>query len=252
MKQTLIQQIARMCVIGILFVVALPIPSEAAEKIVLVSSEDTKDSFYGRWFDLIYTEVFRQLGYEFQYRGYPGGRAPVMAEKGYVDGEIHRAASYEKTAKNLLKVPESSFSVPYVAYAVKPGIVLNGWESLKNTNYIVEYRRGAKVPETVLPAVVKTEKLSDITKVEQGLKKLVMGRTDIYVDQEAVVTETLRKLDAVEFAPLYPAGIMSTTDSYVYLHKKHTELIPKIAEVLKAMKQEGLIDRYRKIALEEQ
>ena len=181
MKDISLQQMVRMCIIVVLIVAVLPCPNEAAEKIVLVSSQDTKESFYGRWLNLIYTEVFRRLGYEFQYEGYPGARAPVMAESGDVDGEIHRAADYEKTVKNLLKVDEPSFSFQIIAYAVKPGIVLNGWESLKNTDYLVEYRRGSKVPETALTAVVKPEKLSAITTTEQGLKKLITGRTDIYV-----------------------------------------------------------------------
>jgi hypothetical protein len=237
-----------MCIILMLLVAALPRPSGAAVKIVLISSQDTKDSFYGRWLDLIYTEVFRRLGYGFQYKGYPGGRAPVMAEKGEVDGEIHRGGDYDKIAKNLIKVNEPSFSLSYAAYAVKPGIVLNGWGSLQNTDYTVEYRRGAKVAETGLSAIVKPGKLSHIATPEQGLKKLILGRTDIYVDQEAVVTETLRKLAP---SSVYQAGIMYTGNSHVYLHKRHATLAPKIAAVLKEMKREGLIKQYKQIALEQ-
>ncbi len=237
-----------------LVLAALPCPSVAAEKIVLVSSKDTKTSFYGRWLDLIYAEVFRRLGYEFQYDGYPGGRAPIMAENGEVDGEIHRGVEYEKVTKNLLRVPEPSISASYMAYTVSSGIVLNGWESLKNTSYTVEYRRGAKVPEAALPSVVNAEKLSDITTAEQGFKKLITGRIDIYIEQEAVALETLQKLDPTEFniKSVYIAGIMYSGESYVYLHKKHTNLLPKIADTLKVMKREGVIERYKEVALKAQ
>lgn len=254
MKRITGQQMVGICILVVLLVAASPYPSAAAEKIVLVSSEDTKASFYGRWLDLIYTEVFRRLGYEFQYDGYPGGRAPIMAEDGEVDGEIHRGLEYEKTTKNLLRVPEPSILITYMAYAVTPGIVLNGWDSLKNTSYTVEYRRGAKIPETALPAVIDAEKLSDITTAEQGLKKLITGRIDIYIEQEAVALETLKELDATEFntKSVYAAGIMFTGESYVYLHKKHADLLPKIADTLKIMKQEGVIERYKEIALNAQ
>ena len=250
MKQRTRQQMVSLWIIAALIAVALPYPSEAAEKIVLVSSQDTKLTFYGRWLNLIYTEAFRRLGYEFQYIGYPGARAPLMAERGKVDGEIHRAASYAKVAQNLLKLEEPSFSVIVAAYAVKPGIVMDGWESLKNTNYKVEYRRGSKVAQKALPAVVRPENLSTITTVEQGLNKLISGRTDIFVEQEPVVAETLRKLEKGNFASpiVYQAGIMWTGDSHVYLHKKHASLLPKIAEVLKAMKQEGAVERYKEAA----
>ncbi len=225
-------------------------PSVAAEKIVLAGSEGTKASFTGRWLNLTYTEVFRRLDYELEYVGYPNKRAAWMAEAGEVDGEIQRAASYKKITKNLLKVEEPCFSGNVAAYAVKPGIVLDGWESLKDTNYAVEYRRGSKLSEIALPAVVKPGKLSWITTVEQGLKRLIAGRTDIFIEQEYIVNETLGKLDKDKFDPstVYQAGIMWTGSSYLFLHKKHAALLPKIAEVLKAMKQEGLIERYKEIA----
>ncbi|MEA9438998.1 hypothetical protein VCX44_25290, partial [Aeromonas caviae] len=43
--------------------------------ITLVSSLETRESPYGRWLDLIYRDAFARLGYDFQYQGYPGGRA---------------------------------------------------------------------------------------------------------------------------------------------------------------------------------
>lgn len=254
MKQITGQHRVCMWVLAALLVTALPCLSASAEKMVLVSSQDTKESLYGRWLNLIYTEVFRRLGYEFEYVGSPGARAPVMAEDGEVDGEIHRGIEYEKTAKNLLRVSEPSITVSYMAYAVTPGIVLHGWESLKTTSFPVEYRRGAKIPEAALPAVVKADKLSHVTTVEQGVKKLITGRIVIYIEQEAVALETLKKLKMANFNTdsVYSAGIMYTGESYVYLHKKHAEIVPKIAAMLKVMKQEGLIERYKEVALDAQ
>lgn len=217
----------------------------ASDKIVLVGSNDTKNSFTGRWLNLIYTEVFRRLEYEFEYKAYPNERANRMAEAGEVDGEIQRAAGYAKIARNLLKVEEESFVVTIAAYAVKPGIVLDSWQSLLDSNYSVEYRRGSKVAQNALPKVVKAENLSTCTTVDNGLKKLFLGRTDIYIEQQRVVLETLRKLEP---SGVYQAGIMWTGTSHLYLHKRHAKLLPKIAKVLKEMKQEGLIERYKKIA----
>ncbi|MGY3913575.1 hypothetical protein ACW5XW_23710 [Aeromonas piscicola] len=84
--------------------------------ITLVSSLDTKESMYGRWLKLIYQDAFARLGYDFIYAGYPGGRAPHMAESGEVDGEIHRATEYQLQTRHLLKVPESHFTLSYEAY----------------------------------------------------------------------------------------------------------------------------------------
>lgn len=239
------------CVIFFLMVLVFQDKIDAREKIVLVSSHDTRNSFYGRWLFLIYTEAFRRLGYDFQYDGYPGARAPVMAENGDVDGEIYRSADYAKVTKNLIRVGEPHFLASYGAYAVKPGITLDGWKSLKKTDYRVEYRRGSKQPEAALTAIIKPENLSSITTAEQGLKKLIAGRTDVYVDTVYVVAETQSRLNSTGFPAnkVYQAGIMVSENTYVYMHKKHSALVPKIAKVLKEMKQEGLIEHYKKIAL---
>ena len=231
-----------------------PFSNDAKEKIILVSSQDTRDSFYGRWLLLIYTEVFQRLGYDFQYDGYPGGRAPVIAENGEVDGEIHRSVDYAKITKNLIRVEESHFTVSYAAYAVKPGIILNGWKSLKNTDYRVEYRRGSKQPESALTAIIKPENLSNIATTEQGLKKLLTGRTDIYVDTVFVVSKTLSilKISGFFIDKVYQAGIMESVDGYVYMQKKHAVLIPRVTNILREIKKEGLVDHYRKIALKEE
>lgn len=82
------------------------------------------------------------------------------------------------------------------------------------------------------------------------MKRLIAGRTDIFIEQEYIVDETLGELDKDKFAPssVYQAGIMWMGSNYLFLHKKHASLLPKIAEVLKAMKQEALIERNKDIA----
>lgn len=254
MKQITRQHMVCRWVLALLVMTALPCSNVSAGKMVLVSSQDTKESLYGSWLNLIYTEVFRRLGYEFEYVGYPGGRAPVLAEAGEVDGEIHRGIDYEKTTRNLLRVSEPHFTISYMAYAVTPGIVLSGWESLKNTSYPVEYRRGAKIPEAALPGVVKANMLSDVTIAELGFKKLIEGRIVLYIEQEAVALKTLKKLKMAEFntESVYSAGIMYSGESYVYLHKKHAGKLPQIAETLRTMKQEGVIERYKDVTQEAQ
>ncbi len=242
------------CIFIFLMLTVFHFNIETKEKIVLVSSQDTRNSFYGRWLFLIYTEVFRRLGYDFQYDGYPGARAPVLAESGDVDGEIHRSADYAKVTINLIRVEESHFTASYGAYAVKPGIILNGWHSLKNTNYRVEYRRGSKQPETALTAIIQPENLSNIATTEQGLKKLLTGRTDIYVDTTFLVSETISRLNSASFPAheVYQAGIMENVNGYVYMHKKRAVLVPKIAKVLNEMKKEGIIEHYKMIALKKE
>ena len=221
--------------------------------ITLVSSLDTKESMYGRWLKLIYQDAFARLGYDFIYAGYPGGRAPHMAESGEVDGEIHRATEYQLQTRHLLKVPESHFTLSYEAYAAIPGIQLKGWSSLLGTSYRVEYRRGAKLPELALSQVVAPAQLFDISTVDQGMGKLLKGRSDLYIEQTMVARQAIAALITRSEAGtrIYSAGIMDTLDSYVYLHEKHKNLVAQLALVIRQMKQEGAIARYQQQALQE-
>lgn len=253
MKNNSIQRVVEVCVIAALIVAFFLMPSKAADMMILVGTEDVKYSMRGKWLNLVFTEVFDRLGYKLQYDGYPAARASAMSDAGKVDGEISRVFEYQMGHPNLIRVDELLYSTNFVAFAVKPGIVLHGWKSLQNTTYRVDYRRGVKLSESELNLVVASEHLSNVTTAEQGLKKLIAGRTDLFVDVEFTIVEAIKVLDPDKFdvSTLYQAGIMQEVDAYAYLHKKHAALVPKVAEVLKALKQEGLFEYYFKIAFEQ-
>ena len=245
-----IQRVIGMCVIAILVAAVFSMPGGAADKMILVGTEGVKNSMYGKWLTLIFTEAFRRLGYEFQYDGYPAARASAMSDAGEVDGEISRVFEYDTTHPNLIRVEEVLYSTNFVAFAVNPGIVLHGWKSLQGTTHKVEYRRGVKLSQSELSLVVAPENLSSVTTAEQGLKKLIVGRTDLYVDVEFTIVEAMKRLNPDDFdvSALYQAGIMQAVYAYAYLHKKHAALVPQAIEVLKAMKQEGVFEHYFEIA----
>lgn len=247
MRLRLVLGISIACV---LIVPVSAIPGHAAEPIVLVGSQDTKNSFHGRWLTLIYTEVFKRLGYDLQYHGYPSARASRMSDAGLFDGEINRVAAYQAAHPNLIRLETSHFTTTLAAYAVKPGIQLEGWESFKDTDYLVEYRRGTKIVEVGLTPFVLPGNLSEITTTEQGLKRLILDRTDIYVDVVDTVTGVLKELNSDKYDPssVYQAGIMAKTTLHLYLHKKHAALVPKVNETLKAIKKEGLVAQYQQRA----
>lgn len=254
MKKDIAIFVGGLAVILTLFVAGSAPSCEAAEKIVLAGSMDTKGSFHGRWLALIYTEVFRRLGYELQYNGYPSARASWMSDAGRVDGEINRVSDYHRTHPNMIRVDEPHFSTILSAYAVRPGIVIDGWESLKHSAYRVEYRRGTKILEIGLRSAVRPEKLSDITSTLQGVKRLILGRTDLYVDVQDLVNERLLEMDRTRFdtSKVYEAGVLAEDTLHLFLHRKNAALVPKIDAALKAMKAAGLIAHYKTAAMRRQ
>ena len=75
-------------IIAFLFITSAQ-STDIKKTIILVGSKSTKNSFYGKWLTLIYTDAFKQLGYTLKYKSYPAKRASLLSDNGKVDGENH-------------------------------------------------------------------------------------------------------------------------------------------------------------------
>jgi len=118
-------------------------------------------------------------------------------------------------------------------------------DSLRSVDWLVEYRRGILFCERTLKVVVPAERLSDISSEEQGVNKLLAGRTDLYCDLEYVVSEVLRSPDIKGAARVRKVLGLGSVPIYSYLQPRHAELAPRLAAVFKKMKAEGLIETYQ-------
>ena len=116
-------------------------------------------------------------------------------------------------------------SVRWAAYTTDPELRFGGWDSLRHSDYKIEYRRGLAKAEQRLTKLVSEGNLSSIDSVAQGLEKLANGRTDIYVDVE----ETL----------------------HAFMHKKNEAIAPMLSDALRQIKSEGLFEKYKYIVEEE-
>jgi polar amino acid transport system substrate-binding protein len=219
--------------------------------IVLVGASDVRHSMLGTWLELTYREAFRRLGYDFNYVDAPAKRATAMAEHGEVDGEIHRIGAYGKDHPDLVRVEESHFAGVFAAYASRPLALANGWDSLKNTSYRVEYRMGALKTEQELPPRVDAARLSAVNQTVLGLRKLIAGRTDIYIDGELPVDAALKSAEFLG-APIQKVAVMEQLNAHAFLHARHRALAGRLSATLAQMKREGLIVKYRQAAMDTQ
>jgi polar amino acid transport system substrate-binding protein len=232
-----------------LFLLFFPEPLQAADKIVFTNGFP-ENSYLYKWFKLTYTEAFRRLGMEYEVKNYPMKRGPRLVNQGKLDGDPAREPDFSTKYPNLLRVDEPILTGRMIAYTTDKKIKLNNkWESLRNTKFRVNYRRGVKICEENLPKVVRPDKLETVNTDIQGLKKLLAKRIDIYVGIESIVV-TLLKTKEFSALSFYKAGVMDESKAYPFLHKKHEKLIPKLAAVLKAMKEEGLFEQYDVLAAE--
>lgn len=218
------------------------------KKISMVSSKGTKDSYHGRLLNLIYTEAFKRLGIELEYEGYIAKRASWMSDSGMVDGELHRIRHYSDKHPNLIRVEEPYFSIYLAAYGVDPTIRLNDWKSLQGTQYTVGHRKGVKICETELPKYLEINKIMTPISIKQGLRQVINKRADLFIDVQAITEDMIKSDDELKDSNIQRVGIMEEISTHSFLHKKHRSLAPKVSTVLKDMKKEGLIEKFKKMA----
>lgn len=245
LKSPTARWIWRLALLASLCLPAVPALSQATTPFVMAA--DGEPTTYGsRWVSLIYTEAFKRLGIPFHLEHFTLARRAVLAEEGRIDGETSRVYSYGNNRPNLVRVEESLIDLGFSLYSANPAVRLARIEDLRSTNYMVEYRRGILICQNALTGVVAPERISDVLTQQQGLKKLIAGRTDLYCDIDVYVLQELQSPEFKDAAPVRKViSVGKAVPTYPFINKKHAELAPRLAAVLKQMKAEGLIEAYR-------
>jgi len=200
------------------------------------------------YLNLIYSEVFKRLNMAFEIKYIPLKRGFENVASGKLDGETTRVFTYQDSHPTLIRVTESLYSTNVSAFALSDvKLQLHGWNSLIGHHYKVEYPRGVYISELNLNKVVPPEHLSMIKTATQGIKKLLIGRTDIFIDDELVVYPLLDSLKDFSANTVHKIGVMQPVPLYMYIHEKNKWLEPRLSEIIKEMKDENLMKQYRKI-----
>ncbi|MGL5665122.1 MAG: hypothetical protein ACRDD9_03235 [Shewanella sp.] len=215
--------------------------------ITMAFYEDPSDNLYFRWGELIYTEAFARLGYQFRYQVVPPIRASMMADTGKVDGEPARVFAYGLKYKNLIRVEEPILESKLTAYAINPNIQLTDWGSLLNHPYRIEYYRGIFYIEQKLEGLVPADRLTTSSSPINSFRRMQRDRIDIYIDTEAIGENVLQHAE-FQHSKIHPVGELEELISFGYLHKRHKALAVKLSATLKQMKQEGLFEHYKRQA----
>ena len=223
--------------------------SEETVKTFRMAINRPEDSPLYKWVDMIYSEVFQRMNIELVLDSYPLNRASVEINSGNIDGEPARIYNYGDSFKNIIRVEEEVFDLTVMAYSTDPYIIFNnGWESLSGTKLRIEYPRGMKICENNLPKFVAEEYLSAVSETSQGLRRLDADRIDIYVDDRNSAIPIINDPSYDLQGQIYQAGIMDQVPLYMYVHKSKKTLIPLLEDTIRTLREEGLIEEYRKKA----
>lgn len=219
----------------------------SASFIIGIDADET--TLTGKWYRRIYGEAFSRMKIPLTVVTAPTARLSVLADQGEVQGQCSRVFGYADAHPNQLRVEEPVHDVRLVLYAFGPAARpdrLLRLEDMATGKWRVEFRRGVAICEQKLKPLLPADMLSDVTGIEQGLKKLRAGRTDLYCDFDLAVrsglaTPEFKGVGGYREALYLGVGL----PLYPYVHKSRGELVPLLARTLREMKAEGLIERYQ-------
>ncbi|WP_147819295.1 amino acid ABC transporter substrate-binding protein [Salidesulfovibrio onnuriiensis] len=196
----------------------------------------------GCWLKAVYTDAFRRLGYAMRYEYVPAARASDMAELGHSDGELGRTFEYGDDHPALVRVSEPHLDDSFRAYTALPGVAGLDWKTLRNSGYTIAYTRGVHRLKREF-GDYDDLRIHVVNNTNIGLRMLLSGRVDVFVGPQQGVKETI---SASEFAetPIHEAGTLESHTAHAYLNARHKELAPRLAAVLRQMKEEGILQRF--------
>lgn len=214
----------------------------------LVMATNQPDTTYeGKWQRRVYEEAFKRLGIPLEVTLMPTPRMTAMADSGAVDGQFVRVYAYADTHQEQVRVEEPLYQVVFGLWVSNPAFTLSRLEDLAATDWIGIYRRGVEPCENSLSGALPSDRLSSVATTELGLHMLLAGRVDFYCELDGAI---LNALYLPEFKNVTSVRLLLTYGDTIalhpYLHKKHAELAARLAVVLKQMKADGSLERFRR------
>lgn len=176
--------------------------------------------------------ALKRMGYRLRVLTVPTERSLKMTAAGLADGELLRTPAIEKYFPTLLQVPEALIEGEFVVFSHEPIDLNEGWQALsgKSVGIII----GMKIIENKVPASAMLTKVKDEELLFNLLKR---KRIDYAVFLKDIGLFHLHKnnIKGVFINKMY----LDKVPAYVYLHPKHAALVPRLANTLKGMKQDG-------------
>lgn len=184
------------------------------------------------YIDLIILNAFHRLGLKVMFQTLPAERSLLNLNQGFDDGTAVRIIGLEKQYKNLIRVPENIIDMEFIAISKHDSLSIKGWQDL--AVYNIAYINGWKLVEK---NIQQAKSITKVMNVDQLFNLLDKERADVIIYSRwpglhYIRQNSLDKLVVNESA-------LTRQPMYLYLHKRHQPIIPKITHALRQMKISG-------------
>ncbi|MEK6664698.1 MAG: transporter substrate-binding domain-containing protein [Pseudomonadota bacterium] len=230
-------------VVATIFALASLVPGMAAAELPVLVLNDTNDAPYtapdsSGFLDAVAGEAFRRAGVTLRLVKLPAERALVNANLGIGDGDLTRIAGLETQYPNLVRVPEKLVDYTFAAFS-KGATIPARWETIRTRP--VGHIKGWKIYEQQLAGAAHILETED---AGQLFRMLERDRVDVALYERWLGAALVRQQGIQGVRAIEPP--LAKREMFIYLHKRHAALVPKLAAALKAIKAEGLYQRLYK------
>ncbi len=226
-------------------------PNAPTRKRIVFSTSFPEDMAQFDFYNKMYTEAFRRLDYDFKLVALPVMRSLVDADSGVTDGEIARIAAFKDNGAypNLITVPEPIDTVKAEIYAPASNTEssFDSWESLaalRDSDVVIGHSRGFRAAELALRRYLNPKNIHTTASGEQSCRMLAGGRLDFIIEPDGVIDHLVAKGKCNGDA-IRSIGVLGILPIFPVLNKRHADLAPKLARVIREMKDEGLLQSMR-------
>lgn len=211
-----------------------------ANKIPELTLNDVNDAPFTRadgsgFLDVVAGEAFRRAGVTLRLVKLPAERALLNANAGIEDGDLSRIAGLEAQYLNLIKVPEKLIDWEFSAFSMDRTIRTR-LDAIRT--HSIAHIKGWKIYEQMMagaPAVTTAEDSAQLFRL------LALKRVEVVLYTRWMGLAKIREQGLSGVVALEPP--LATREMFIYLHKRHADLVPKIAAALRDLKKEGFYER---------
>jgi polar amino acid transport system substrate-binding protein len=214
-----------------LLLLCISLPPGAAElQLSVISNNATHRQAW-----LVAQAALKRAGVAAVAREVPAERGLALANSGATDGDVGRILEVGQAFPALVRVPEPVYHYATQAFAYRRIDMAGGWQALRP--YSVCVRRGIQLFRLRTEGM-RRQLLDD----EQSVLRMLRSG-----GCEVALLDRINPQVAAALAADPPLLLLTPdlelTPLYLYLHKRHASLVPRVAEMLRQMRLDGTMQR---------
>lgn len=165
----------------------------------------------------------------------PPERSLLNANDGEADGDAVRIGGLSARYPNLIQVPEKVYEGEFAVFS-KKNLAISNWSDLKPYN--VGFIKGHKVCEE---NIREARSLTTTDNMEDLFQLLAKDRVDLVVVEQLFGLAMMQKLKLQDIIVIEPP--LARLEFFLYLHKRHQDLVPQVSNAIAQMKNDGSHER---------